>query len=126
MAWRRDLQTGLKRVAHLIPAAWHPEQHSQDPTLPRVEQHQAHSLADTAGDLLNLPLVRLFVRILSVPTWFLMPAVVAISFVAVYAVNNSPFDILLMSGFGVLGYLMRKTGFPVAPLILGLVLGPLM
>ncbi len=76
--------------------------------------------------LLNLPLVRVFVRILTVPTWFLMPAVVAISFVAVYAVNNSPFDILLMTLFGMLGYLMRKTGFPLAPLILGLVLGPLM
>ena len=76
--------------------------------------------------MLNLPLVGIFVRILSVPRWFLMPTVVAISFVAVYAVNNSPFDILLMTMFGALGYLMRKTGFPLAPLILGLVLGPLM
>jgi putative tricarboxylic transport membrane protein len=76
--------------------------------------------------MLNLPLVGLFVKILQVPTWFLMPTVVAISFVAVYAVNGSPFDILLMTLFGMLGYLMRKTGFPLAPLILGLVLGPLM
>jgi putative tricarboxylic transport membrane protein len=76
--------------------------------------------------MLNLPLVGFFVRILSVPRWFLMPTVIAISFVAVYAVNNSPFDILLMTLFGILGYIMRKTGFPLAPLILGLVLGPLM
>jgi putative tricarboxylic transport membrane protein len=76
--------------------------------------------------MLNLPLVGVFVKILQVPTWFLMPTVVAISFVAVYAVNSSPFDILLMTLFGMLGYLMRKTGFPLAPLILGLVLGPLM
>jgi putative tricarboxylic transport membrane protein len=76
--------------------------------------------------ILNLPLVGMFVRILRVPRWFLMPAVVAISFVAVYAVNNSPFDILLMAGFGVLGFLMRINGFPLASVILGLVLGPLM
>ncbi len=76
--------------------------------------------------LLNLPLVGLFVRILSVPRWFLLPAVAAISFIAVYAVNNSPFDLLLMTGFGLVGYAMRKTGFPLAPVILGLVLGPLM
>lgn len=76
--------------------------------------------------VLNLPLVGIFVRILKVPQWFLLPAVVAVSFVAVYAVNNSPFDILLMAGFGLLGFLMRKTGFPLASVILGLVLGPLM
>lgn len=76
--------------------------------------------------ILNLPLVGMFVRILRVPRWFLMPAVVAISFVAVYAVNNSPFDILLMAGFGVFGFLLRINGFPLASVILGLVLGPLM
>jgi putative tricarboxylic transport membrane protein len=41
-------------------------------------------------------------------------------------VNNSPFDLLLMAGFGLLGYLMRKMDFPLAPVILGLVLGELM
>ncbi|MCG3211051.1 MAG: hypothetical protein FOGNACKC_04688 [Anaerolineae bacterium] len=76
--------------------------------------------------ILNLPLVGVFVKILKVPGWFLMPAVVAVSFVAVYSVNNSPFDILLMAGFGLLGYMMYKTGFPLASVILGLVLGPLM
>ncbi len=76
--------------------------------------------------ILNLPLVGIFVRILRVPQWFLLPAVVAVSFVAVYSVNNSPFDILLMAGFGIFGFLLRKTGFPLASVILGLVLGPLM
>ncbi len=76
--------------------------------------------------VLNLPLVGLFVRILTVPRWFLVPAVVAISFIGVYAVNNSPFDLLLMSAFGLLGYLMRRMDFPLAPVILGLVLGSLM
>jgi len=75
--------------------------------------------------ILNLPLVRIFVQILKVPGWLLMPGVVAVSFVAVYSVNNSPFDILLMAAFGLMGYLLHKTGFPLASVILGLVLGPL-
>ena len=76
--------------------------------------------------LLNLPLVGLFVRILRVPRWFLLPAVAAIGFLAVYTINGSVFDLFLATGFGVLGYAMRRTGFPLAPVILGLVLGPLM
>ncbi|WP_027881696.1 tripartite tricarboxylate transporter permease [Meiothermus rufus] len=76
--------------------------------------------------MLNLPLVGLFVRLLAVPTWFLLPAVVAISFIGVYAVNNNPFDLLLMAFFGLVGYLMRKLDFPLAPVLLGLVLGYLM
>jgi putative tricarboxylic transport membrane protein len=76
--------------------------------------------------LLNLPLVRVFVKVLELPRWILMPAVAALSFVAVYAVNRSAFDLLLMTGFGVLGLAMRKTRFPLAPVILALVLGPLM
>ncbi|MGD8321424.1 MAG: tripartite tricarboxylate transporter permease [Gemmatimonadota bacterium] len=76
--------------------------------------------------LLNLPLVGVFVRALTLPRWFLLPGVAALSFVAVYAVNQSPFDLVLMTGFGMVGWLMRKTGFPLAPVILGLVLGPLM
>ncbi len=75
---------------------------------------------------LNLPLVRVFVRVLELPRWFLMPAVASLSFVAVYAVNRSAFDLVLMTAFGVIGLLMRRGGFPPAPVILGLVLGPLM
>jgi putative tricarboxylic transport membrane protein len=76
--------------------------------------------------LLNLPLVGIFVRILSVPRWFLMPAVSALAFVAVYAVNQSGFDLVLMAIFGVVGYTLRKFGIPLAPVVLGVVLGPLM
>ena len=75
---------------------------------------------------LNLPLVGLFVRALTLPRWFLIPGVAAVAFVAVYAVNGSSFDLVLMTGFGVVGYGMRKFDFPLAPVILGLVLGPLM
>lgn len=75
---------------------------------------------------LNLPLVGVFVKVLELPRSFLMPAVAALSFVAVYTVNQSTFDLVLMTGFGVIGLLMRRGGFPLAPVILGLVLGPLM
>ena len=76
--------------------------------------------------VLNLPLVGLFARILLVPRWVLMPLVATLSFVGVYAVNNNPFDLLLMTAFGFIGFFMRKLGFPLAPVILGLVLGSLM
>jgi putative tricarboxylic transport membrane protein len=76
--------------------------------------------------VLNLPLVGLFVKILMVPRWILVSAVAGLSSVGVYAVNQSPFDLVLMTGFGLVGYLMRKMDFPLAPVILGLVLGGLM
>ena len=94
------------------------------------EATRGMSTAEHLGNLflliLNLPLVGLFVRILALPRWFLMPAVAALSFVAVYAVNRSAFDLVLMTAFGGAGYLLRKLDFPLAPIILGLVLGPLM
>jgi putative tricarboxylic transport membrane protein len=76
--------------------------------------------------ILNLPLVGLFIRVLRLPRWFLMPAVATIGFVAVYAVNTSTFDLLLVILFGIFGWLLRKVGVPLAPIILGVVLGPLM
>ena len=76
--------------------------------------------------ILNLPLVGLWVRVLRVPDWFLYPAVVAISFVAVYAVSNNPTDIVLMAMLGILGFLLHMLKLPLPPVILGLILGPLM
>ena len=75
---------------------------------------------------LNLPLVGVFIRILSVPRWFLHPIIVVLSVVAVYAVNRSTFDIGLMALLGIVGYALRKGGFPLAPVVLGFVLGGLM
>jgi putative tricarboxylic transport membrane protein len=76
--------------------------------------------------VLNLPLVGLFVRILLVPRSILVPVVVAIAYIAVYAATSSSFDLLAMTAFGVIGYLMRKLGFPLAPVILAVVLGGMM
>lgn len=76
--------------------------------------------------VLNLPLVGLFVRILLVPRWILVPAVVGIAYISVYAATSSPFDLMAMTVFGLLGYVMRKLAFPLAPVILAVVLGGLM
>ena len=76
--------------------------------------------------VLNLPLVGVWAKLLKTPDWFLYPAIVAISFVAIYAVNNSPFDILSMGVLGIMGFLLVMLKLPLPPVILGLILGPLM
>ena len=73
--------------------------------------------------VLNVPMVRLFVHILSVPAWVLLPGVLMVSFVGIFSLSGSHFDLLLMVGFGVLGYALRKIGVPTVPIILGILLG---
>jgi putative tricarboxylic transport membrane protein len=72
---------------------------------------------------MNIPMVGLFVRLLAVPPYVLMPAVAMISFVGIYAISGSTFDLMLMVAFGVLGYLCRKLDIPTVPIILGILLG---
>lgn len=76
--------------------------------------------------ILNLPLIRVFVQILKVPTYILMPSIVLVAFAGVYSANNNAFDLVLVVAFGILGYLFKKTGFDLAPLILAFILGPVM
>ena len=73
--------------------------------------------------LLNFPLVKLFVKILEIPPWFLMPMILVISYIGVYSVNNSGLDITIMTIFGVIGYIFRKLEVPLAPILMGLILG---
>ncbi len=73
--------------------------------------------------LMNVPLVKIFVKILMVPPWVLLPGVTMISFVGIYSLSGSYFDLLLMVGFGVLGYVLRKLDVPTVPVILGILLG---
>jgi len=73
--------------------------------------------------ILNLPLVPLFAQVLRAPTYVLYPLILGISVVGVYSTSGSLFDVWLLAGFGLGGYLMRKLDYPSAPLILGLVLG---
>ncbi|MBB1255676.1 tripartite tricarboxylate transporter permease [Streptomyces alkaliterrae] len=76
--------------------------------------------------ILNLPLIPLFAKVLKTPQALLLPLVVVFCVVGVYGHSFSTFDLWMLIGFGVLGFLMRANGFPAAPLILGLILGGLM
>ena len=73
--------------------------------------------------VLNVPLVRVFSRILQVPASVLLPGVTMISFVGIFSLTGSYFDLLMMIGFGVLGYALRKLSIPAVPVILGILLG---
>jgi len=76
--------------------------------------------------ILNIPLIGIWIRLLAVPYHLLYPAVLMFVCIGVYSVNNSPFDVIMVMAFGVLGYGMRLLDLQPAPLLLGFVLGPLM
>lgn len=75
---------------------------------------------------LNLPLVNIFARVLTVPNWLLVPGILVLSILGVYSTHASVFSIFLMLGIGMAGWLLRKAGFDMAPIILGFVLGRVM
>lgn len=72
---------------------------------------------------MNVPMVKIFVKILAVPPALLMPAVTMISMVGIYSLTGSYFDLVLVVAFGVLGYVLRKLDIPTVPVILGILLG---
>jgi putative tricarboxylic transport membrane protein len=74
--------------------------------------------------ILNLPLVGLFGRIAAIRPQILMPVISLICLVGIYSVRNSIFDVWVMIAAGVVGYFLRKWKFPIAPFIIGVVLGP--
>jgi putative tricarboxylic transport membrane protein len=76
--------------------------------------------------VLNLPMVGVWVRLLRVPYRLLYPAIIVFCCIGVYAVNNKPFDAVVMAFFAIFGYLALKLDCEPAPLILGFVLGPMM
>ena len=76
--------------------------------------------------VMNVPMVRFFAKVLSVPGWLMVPGILCISYIGVYAINAGTFDLLLVAGIGALGYFLRKFGVPMAPLVLGVVLGNMM
>jgi TctA family transporter len=76
--------------------------------------------------VLNLPLIGIWIRLLTVPYRILYPAILLFCCVGVYSVNNNVFDVFMTIPFAILGYLFRKFGCEPAPLLLGLVLGQLM
>jgi TctA family transporter len=76
--------------------------------------------------ILNLPLIGVWVKLLTVPYRLLFPAIMAFSAIGVYSVNNSGFEIYLTALFGILGFIWAKLGFNMTPMLLGFVLGPMM
>src|SRR5215207_537267 len=76
--------------------------------------------------ILNLPMIGLWVKLLQVPYRLLFPAIMAFSAIGIFSVNNSSFEIYLTAAFGIFGLVCMRLGFPLAPLLLGFVLGPMM
>ncbi|MDR0577407.1 MAG: tripartite tricarboxylate transporter permease [Candidatus Accumulibacter sp.] len=76
--------------------------------------------------ILNLPLIGIWVKLLTVPYRFLFPAIMAFCAIGVYSLSNSAFDVYLAAAFAVIGYLFHKLGLEPAPLLLGFILGPMM
>lgn len=76
--------------------------------------------------VLNLPMIGLWVRMLTVPYHLLYPAILVFCSIGVFSLNNSTFDVYLMAMFGVLGYVLSKLDCEPAPLLLGFILGPMM
>ncbi|WP_103171501.1 tripartite tricarboxylate transporter permease [Paracoccus sp. SY] len=76
--------------------------------------------------VLNLPLIGLWVKLLTVPYYVLFPIIMAMCSIGVYSVNSNPYDLFAVAFFGLLGYVMSKLRCEPAPLLLGFVLGPLL
>ena len=76
--------------------------------------------------VMNVPLIKVFTRLLAVPSWTLVPAIAIITSIGVYAVHATTFDLFLMIAIGLFGYLLRKLDFPLSALLLGFILGHMM
>jgi putative tricarboxylic transport membrane protein len=75
--------------------------------------------------VLNLPLVGMWVKLLDIPKPLLFSGIIVVSAIGVFSLNRNAFDLLLVFLLGVLGYVMKRYDYPLAPVILGIVLGPL-
>jgi putative tricarboxylic transport membrane protein len=76
--------------------------------------------------VLNLPLIGLWVKLLTIPYTVLFPGIVAFSLIGVYSISGKEMDLYTLAVFGMLGYILTRRDFEVTPLLLGFVLGPMM
>jgi TctA family transporter len=76
--------------------------------------------------ILNLPLIGMWIKLLTVPYRYLYPSILVFMAVGVFSLSNNPFDLVVMAVFGLLGYVCTKLECEPAPMILGFILGPLM
>ncbi len=83
-------------------------------------------IANIALLVIGLSSVKVFSKIIEVPKQIVLPVVIILSVIGTYSIQNSLMDVFWMIGFGVLGYFMRCYGFSTAPMVLGIILGPLL
>ena len=76
--------------------------------------------------VLNLPLIGIWIKLLTVPYRYLFPAILTFCCIGLYTLNNNNFDVYMAAGFGIVGYLFYKLSCEPAPLLLGFILGPMM
>jgi putative tricarboxylic transport membrane protein len=76
--------------------------------------------------VLNLPLIGLWVRMISIPYHLLYPAIIVFCAIGVFSLSNTEMDVYFMALFGLLGYIFRKIDAEPAPMLLGFILGPMM
>jgi putative tricarboxylic transport membrane protein len=76
--------------------------------------------------ILNLPLIGIWIKLLTVPYRFLFPAIVVFCCIGTYTLNNNAFDVYITALFALIGYVFYKLGCEPAPLLLGFILGPMM
>lgn len=76
--------------------------------------------------VLNMPLVKIFAKLVEVPAKYLLPIIVGICFFGIYAVQGNTFNLIVMLIFGMAGYFLVSNDFPAAPLVLGRILGPML
>ena len=75
--------------------------------------------------ILGFSAIRLFVKIVEIPTKYIVPVVIVLCVVGSFAINNNFLDVIVMFGAGVIGYIFIKGGFPIPPIVLALILGPM-
>jgi putative tricarboxylic transport membrane protein len=76
--------------------------------------------------VLNMPLVKIFAKMMELPSQYLLPLILGICVFGIYGVQGNLFNLWIMLAFGVLGFLLGGNDFPAAPLVLGVVLGPML
>jgi putative tricarboxylic transport membrane protein len=76
--------------------------------------------------ILNLPLIGIWIKLLTVPYRFLYPAILSFCCIGLYTLNNNNFDVFMAAAFGIVGVVFYKLGCEPAPLLLGFILGPMM
>lgn len=88
--------------------------------------YAAFFLACTLTLIFQLLTLRIFPRVLLVPRRFLLPAICVLAVIGAYAADNNPFDIWIMLAFGVVGFVLERFRYPLSPMVLGFILGPIL